>query len=102
MNSEFFRKDPAASAGNGSTLVVPGSANLEDAPGRISAHGSKMIKESFSSPGGWRFHFKEPRGNELAVWSDHDREAGRHFSWRRGLSSLKPVDWAGRMRWGRV
>jgi predicted enzyme related to lactoylglutathione lyase len=29
------------------------------------------VKEIFSFPGGRRFHFTDPSGNELSVWSDH-------------------------------
>ncbi|MGX1930737.1 VOC family protein [Flagellimonas sp. 2504JD4-2] len=32
--------------------------------------GGKVVKEIFSFPGGRRFHFADPAGNELAVWSD--------------------------------
>mgnify|MGYP002641935340 CR=1 FL=1 len=30
----------------------------------------KISKDIFSFPGGRRFHFIDPAGNELAVWSD--------------------------------
>ncbi|VAW15709.1 Glyoxalase family protein [hydrothermal vent metagenome] len=30
---------------------------------------ANWVKEIFSFPGGRRFHFREPGGNELAVWS---------------------------------
>ncbi len=32
--------------------------------------GGRIIREIFSFPGGRRFHFADPSGNELAVWSD--------------------------------
>lgn len=32
--------------------------------------GGKIIRDIFSFPGGRRFHFTDPTGNELAVWSD--------------------------------
>ena len=32
--------------------------------------GGKISKEIFSFPGGRRFHFIDPNGNELAVWSE--------------------------------
>jgi predicted enzyme related to lactoylglutathione lyase len=32
--------------------------------------GGKITKPTFSFPGGRRFHFADPSGNELAVWSD--------------------------------
>lgn len=31
--------------------------------------GAKIIVDTYSFPGGRRFHFTEPNGNELAVWS---------------------------------
>ncbi len=50
-------------------LVVLKSDNLEGAQKQIEAAGGKIVKEIFSFPGGRRFHFVEPGGNELAVWS---------------------------------
>lgn len=32
--------------------------------------GGNITKDIFSFPGGRRFHFTDPAGNELAVWSD--------------------------------
>jgi predicted enzyme related to lactoylglutathione lyase len=32
--------------------------------------GGKIIKPIFSFPGGRRFHFSDPNGNEFAVWSE--------------------------------
>ena len=37
---------------------------------RILSAGGIISKETFEFPGGKRFHFKDPSGNELAVWSD--------------------------------
>lgn len=52
------------------TLVVMYAADLEGIQKRIEAAGGKIVKEIFSFPGGRRFHFTDPNGNELAVWSD--------------------------------
>jgi predicted enzyme related to lactoylglutathione lyase len=30
----------------------------------------RLVKDTFSFPGGRRFHFQDPDGYELAVWSD--------------------------------
>jgi predicted enzyme related to lactoylglutathione lyase len=51
-------------------LVVLYSETLEDILDRIVECGGSICKEIFSFPGGRRFHFKDPSGNELAVWSD--------------------------------
>jgi predicted enzyme related to lactoylglutathione lyase len=35
----------------------------------VKSAGGKVVKEPFAFPGGRRFHFEDPSGNELAVWS---------------------------------
>jgi predicted enzyme related to lactoylglutathione lyase len=37
---------------------------------RVTAAGGEMVKPIFSFPGGRRFHFRDPAGNEMAVWSE--------------------------------
>jgi predicted enzyme related to lactoylglutathione lyase len=32
--------------------------------------GGTILKEIFDFPGGRRFHFADPNGNEFAVWSE--------------------------------
>jgi predicted enzyme related to lactoylglutathione lyase len=44
--------------------------DLEAMLASVKNAGGKIKKEIFSFPGGRRFHFKDPNGNELAVWSD--------------------------------
>lgn len=36
----------------------------------VAENGGKIVKDVFSFPGGSRFHFSDPSGNELAIWSD--------------------------------
>ena len=36
---------------------------------RIEAAGGRIVKPEFSFPGGRRFHFQDPDGYELAVWT---------------------------------
>ena len=60
----------AASAGPGGPLVVVYSTNLEDAQSKVRQAGGRIVKDTFEFPGGRRFHFEDPAGNELAVWSD--------------------------------
>jgi predicted enzyme related to lactoylglutathione lyase len=54
----------------GGPLVVLYSTNLEQIEAVISENGGKIVREIFEFPGGRRFHFTDPSGNELAVWSD--------------------------------
>jgi hypothetical protein len=58
-------------------LVVIYARDLDAAQSRIREAGGKIVKETFSFPGGSRFHFNDPSGNELAVWSDQGESAGR-------------------------
>jgi hypothetical protein len=51
-------------------LVVLFHKNLEEIKNKIVQAGGKITKDIFSFPGGHRFHFTDPAGNELAVWSD--------------------------------
>jgi predicted enzyme related to lactoylglutathione lyase len=49
-------------------LVVMHAVDLEAARHRVLEAGGKILREIFSFPGGRRFHFSDPHGNELAVW----------------------------------
>lgn len=51
-------------------LIVIYAASLEEIYGEVKAAGGKIVKEIFGFPGGRRFHFTDPNGNELAVWSE--------------------------------
>ena len=51
-------------------LVVLYYQDLEYIKSKIVKAGGKISKDVFSFPGGRRFHFIDPTGNELAVWSD--------------------------------
>lgn len=72
----FFQSDLACSTQIGSALVVFYSASLEDTLLKVEHAGGKIVKNIFSFPGGRRFHFQEPSGNEFAVWSDNGLEQG--------------------------
>jgi len=63
-----FRKEPKIERGG--PLVVLFAADLEATEARIRKLGGRIVREIFSFPGGRRFHFADPSGNELAVWSD--------------------------------
>ena len=51
-------------------LVVIFVDDLEAAEQRVKNAGGKITKETFSFPGGSRFHFADPSGNQLAVWHE--------------------------------
>lgn len=51
-------------------LVVLYAVDLEAARDRVRSAGGRIARDIFSFPGGRRFHFVDPAGNELAVWSE--------------------------------
>jgi hypothetical protein len=51
-------------------LVVIYAADLEGAQKAVEQAGGTIAQPIFSFPGGRRFHFVDPSGNELAVWSE--------------------------------
>lgn len=51
-------------------LVVLYSAELEATRDKVIRAGGSISKDIVSFPGGRRFHYVDPAGNQLAVWSD--------------------------------
>ena len=68
----FYKAPLSSSTENGSALPVFFSENLEESEQRIIKSGGKIVREIFSFPGGRRFEFTEPSGNQLAVWSEEE------------------------------
>ncbi|MBE0370561.1 VOC family protein [Pseudoalteromonas sp. MMG013] len=66
----FYKSELRACTKLGSALVVIYSVNLEQSLQDVELAGGEICEAIFSFPGGRRFHFIEPSGNELAVWSD--------------------------------
>src|ERR1700674_4626167 len=60
----------ATPAAKGGPLVVIYATDLAVVEAKIKAAGGAIVKETFSFPGGRRFHFSDPSGNVLAVWSE--------------------------------
>lgn len=53
----------------GSILVVLYSDDIMQTKVKIIEAGGKIVQDIFSFPGGKRFQFADPDGNELAVWT---------------------------------
>ena len=70
LDGGFFKSDLQSRTENGAALVVLYAENLESTRDRVVASGGTICKAIFSFPGGRRFQFFDPHGNELAVWSD--------------------------------
>lgn len=63
-----FQGDAAEAAAK--PLPVLYSKNLEETAEAVEAAGGRIVRPIFSFPGGRRFHFLDPAGNELAVWGE--------------------------------
>lgn len=48
-------------------LPVIQVTSIEDAEARVRRAGGSITKQTFAFPGGRRFHFRDPAGNELAA-----------------------------------
>ncbi|MBK79359.1 MAG: glyoxalase family protein [Gammaproteobacteria bacterium] len=57
-------------AARGGVLVVLYQEALGATLARVRELGGEITRETFAFPGGHRFHFRDPNGNELAVWSE--------------------------------
>lgn len=60
---------PHATAGAGTPLVIIYSDDLDATLQAVRSAGGRITTEPYAFPGGRRFHFTDPGGNELAVWS---------------------------------
>lgn len=70
VDGGFYKSDLTASTNTGSILVVLYSADLENTQSKVATSGGTIIKPIYSFPGGRRFHFADPNGNEFGVWSE--------------------------------
>jgi predicted enzyme related to lactoylglutathione lyase len=70
LNGGFFKSNLKISTANGAPLVVLYSSALEQTLSEIENAGGMICRPIFSFPGGRRFHFQDPSGNEYAIWSD--------------------------------
>jgi predicted enzyme related to lactoylglutathione lyase len=70
IDGGFYAADMASSSAKGSALVVLYSADIHASQSSIEEAGGVIVRPIFDFPGGRRFHFTEPGGNELAVWSE--------------------------------
>ena len=67
MAGGFTKERPAPSQG---LLLVLYNSDLPAVQAKIRTAGGTIVKDTFSFPGGQRFHFTDPNSNELAVWSE--------------------------------
>jgi len=70
LDGGFRLADVRSTTAAGGALVVLYADNLEKTRDKVVANGATLVNDIFSFPGGRRFQFADPNGNELAVWSD--------------------------------
>jgi predicted enzyme related to lactoylglutathione lyase len=66
----FFTSADAPAVSPSNVTIVIFGADLEKTEAAVIKAGGKITKPAFDFPGGRRFHFADPNGLELAVWSD--------------------------------
>lgn len=69
LEGGFYKSDLASSSEKGAALAVFYSDDLDSTFNKVVANGGMIVKPVFEFPGGRRFHFIEPSGNEFAVWT---------------------------------
>ncbi len=65
----FYKAELQSTSETGGALVIVYADDLEASLAKVTAAGGKIHKPIFTFPGGRRFQFLDPNGNELAVWS---------------------------------
>ncbi|HEA16602.1 MAG TPA: VOC family protein [Pseudoalteromonas prydzensis] len=70
LDGGFYQANASSLTQHGGALLVFYSENISQTLSKVEHHGGKIIKPIFDFPGGCRFHFTEPSGNEFAVWSE--------------------------------
>ncbi len=70
LEGGFYKINSLISIQKEKPLIIFYSKNLEETQLKITKAGGKIVKPIFNFPGGYRFHFTDPSGNEYAVWSE--------------------------------
>ncbi len=70
LSGGFFRSPIVSATASGGTLVVFYTPDLAKTRDRALKLGATVTRDIFDFPGGRRFHFTEPGGSELAIWSE--------------------------------
>lgn len=71
LDGGFYKSDKCSTTRSGSALIVFYSNDLAATLDKVKQHGGSIVQDIFSFPGGCRFHFTDPNGNEFAAWSEN-------------------------------
>lgn len=72
LDGGFYQAPLTSTTSNGGALIVFYSDALEETQAKVKKAGGVIVKPIFSFPGGRRFQFTEPSGNEFAVWGENN------------------------------
>lgn len=61
--------DPTGTPSSAGPLVLLFSDDLDATLAAVREAGGTVLREPYAFPGGRRFHFADPAGNELGVWA---------------------------------
>lgn len=70
MSGGFYRSESVVAVSDGAPLIVFYQADLDEGSRKVEELGGTVTRDIYSFPGGHRFHFTDPNGNEYASWSD--------------------------------
>ncbi|WP_038876559.1 VOC family protein [Vibrio jasicida] len=70
LDGDFYAAEQVSQTTNGAALLVFYSSDIHTTLAKVEQFGGQIIRPIFEFPGGCRFHFAEPSGNEFAVWSE--------------------------------
>ncbi|EOA6597445.1 VOC family protein [Vibrio vulnificus] len=70
LDGGFYKSDSCSQTKTGGALLVFYSSDIDATLAKVIKCGAEIVKPIFEFPGGCRFHFLEPSGNEFAVWSE--------------------------------
>lgn len=70
IDGGFYQSDAQSQASSGAALVIFYALDLEAVELKVKSAGGVISTAVFDFPGGRRFHFNDPHGNEFAVWTD--------------------------------
>jgi predicted enzyme related to lactoylglutathione lyase len=65
-----LRLDQEARPAGGGPLVLLYSADLDQSVEAVRKAGGEVVNGPYGFPGGRRFHFTDPSGNELGAWAE--------------------------------
>ncbi len=74
LDGGVYRSDKTMQTNKGSALIIFYSADLESTLDKVESARAQVNRPTYYFPGGRRFHFLDPNGNEFAVWTDHEQD----------------------------